>query len=286
MKVLSFGEIVWDVFDSRNVLGGAPLNFAAYISMLGDKGYLVSAVGNDELGRQAVEQIKTYGVDTEYISVTDDKETGKCIVTLNEKGIPSYKVLEDVAYDFISSCCGVEADVFTFGSLALRGEHNRATLKKILDDNKFGEIFVDVNIRAPFYGNESIGMCLENATIVKISDEELPVICKFVCGEDKDPKEAVSVISEKYPQIKLIIITKGDKGACCYDCIKKVIYNCNAHSTNVVSTVGAGDSFGASFLVKYMQTYDCQTSLEFASSISAKVCAYEGAILPKALLAD
>ena len=179
---------------------------------------------------------------------------------------------------------GVEADVFAFGSLALRSEHNRVTLKKILDSNKFGEIFVDVNIRAPFYGNESIEMCLTNATIVKISDEELPVICEFVCGENKGVEESFDVFSAKYPQIKLIIITKGDKGACCYDCINKKIYNCNAHNVKVMSTVGAGDSFGASFLVKYMQTHDCQTSLEFASSISAKVCAYEGAILPKAFM--
>jgi len=281
MKLLSFGEILWDIFDTRKAIGGAPLNFGAYASMLGADTYLVSAVGNDELGREALSIVESYGIDTEYTSVIDNKETGSCVVTLNEQGVPSYNLLQNVAYDYIKPCTGVSADVFAFGSLALRGENNRQTLEKILSENNFSEIFTDVNIRAPHYSDESIETCLKNSTIVKISDEELPVICQYVCGENKGISEFLPILSGKYPQMKLIIITKGDKGACCYKCEEKTLYECDAQKTNVVSTVGAGDSFGASFLVKYLENGDCLASLEFASKISAAVCAHKGAILPE-----
>jgi len=281
MKLFSFGEILWDIFDKQKAIGGAPLNFAAYAAMLGAQTHLVSAVGDDELGKEAVSIVKSYGIDTKYTSVLDDKETGSCRVTLNENGVPSYNLVYDVAYDYIKPCKGVKADVFAFGSLALRGENNRHTLQEILTENDFSEIFTDVNIRAPHYSDESIEICLKNATIVKISDEELPVICKYVCGEDKSVSEIINILCEKYPQLNLIIITKGDKGACCYRCSDKSFYECDAQKVDVKSTVGAGDSFGASFLVKYLQNGDCQASLELASKVSAAVCAYEGAILPE-----
>jgi len=281
MKLFSFGEILWDIFDTRKAIGGAPLNFAAYASMLGAGSYLVSAVGNDELGKEALSIVESYGISTDYTSVLGDKPTGSCIVTLDEKGIPSYNLLYDVAYDYIKPCSGVSADVFAFGSLALRMENNRQTIRKILAENDFSEVFADVNIRPPHFSDESIEICLKNATIVKISDEELPVVCQYVCGENKSISEILPIFSEKYPQMKLIIITKGDKGSCCYKCKEKTLYECDAQKTEVVSTVGAGDSFGASFLVKYLESGDCQAALEFASKISAKVCAFEGAILPK-----
>lgn len=281
MKLLSFGEILWDIFDTRKAIGGAPLNFAAYCAMLGADTYLVSAVGNDDLGKEAVSIVESYGIGTEYISTLDDKQTGSCVVSLNEQGIPSYNLLCDVAYDYIRPCLGVEADVFAFGSLALRCENNRQTIEKILAENKFSEIFTDVNIRAPHFCDESIKICLKNATIVKISDEELPVICQYVCGENKSISEILPILSDQYPQMKLIIITKGEKGACCYTCKDKTLYECNAHKTEVVSTVGAGDSFGSTFLVKYLESGDCQKALEVASKVSAAVCAFEGAILPE-----
>ena len=281
MKLLSFGEILWDIFDTRKAIGGAPLNFAAYAGMLGADAYLVSAVGNDELGREAISIVKSYGIGTEHTDVSDDKETGSCKVTLDENGIPSYNLLYDVAYDYIKPCKSVKADVFAFGSLALRCENNRRTIETILAENDFGEIFTDVNIRAPHYSDKSIEICLKNATIVKISDEELPVICQYLCGENKTIPEVLSILCDRYQQMKLIIITKGDKGACCYKCADNTFYECDAQKVQVKSTVGAGDSFGASFLVKYLESGDCQAALEFASKISAAVCAYEGAILPE-----
>ena len=102
MKLLSFGEIVWDLFGEEQHLGGAPLNFAAFASMLGFESGIISSVGDDKLGQKSIEQLKRLGVNTKYISVLPNKETGKCLVELNENAVPTYIILDDVAYDYIA----------------------------------------------------------------------------------------------------------------------------------------------------------------------------------------
>lgn len=273
MKVLSFGEVLWDVFGNEEKLGGAPLNFAAHCAKLGSKAWLASAVGDDDFGKTAVLQVKGFGINTEHISVMQGKETGKCIVTLDENAVPSYNILDDVAYDYIQVPEVKDMpDVIAFGTLALRRENNRKVLSQILKTHTFSEVFADVNIRAPFYSRETIEFCLENATIVKISDEELPLVTESIFGEAFDLEDASKKISDKYAGIKIIIITKGANGSCCYDCKTGEFFFADAEKVKVLSTVGAGDSFGAAFLVKYMENKPYIECLEFASKISAFVC--------------
>ncbi len=285
MKLLSFGEIIWDVYSQdKQTLGGAPLNFAAYAAMLGSNVYLASSVGTDELGKKAIEQIKELGLNTEYISTADKKTTGQCLVTLDQNGVPSYNILEDVAYDRIRLPDKLPQgpDAIAFGTLALRGEHNRKKLESVLATNNFSEIYADLNIRPPFYSKESIAFCLSNATIVKISDEELPLVTQSLFNSTLDLCDAAVSIAEKYSQIKLLLITCGAKGAFCYDCRNGKTHYCPAESASVVSTVGAGDSFGATFLTQYDKTKDIPYSLKLSAQISAFVVAHKEAIPPNA----
>ena len=99
MKLLSFGEVLWDVFEGEAHLGGAPLNFAAFSAILGAEAKLLSAVGDDELGRRALHHIEALSVGTEYVSVLRDKATGRCLVTRDASALPTYNLLDDVAYD-------------------------------------------------------------------------------------------------------------------------------------------------------------------------------------------
>ena len=276
MKILSFGEIIWDIFGKEKHIGGAPLNFAAHCALLGSKVWLVSRVGDDELGKEATLQVKDFGINTEHISMIQGKETGKCIVCLDENAVPSYNILDDVAYDYIQIPEIKDVpDVIAFGTLALRRGNNRKVLSQILKTHTFSEVFADVNIRAPFYSKEAIEMCLENATIVKISDEELPVVSEVIFGETLGVEDASQKISDKYSGIKTIIITKGANGSCCYDCRTGKFFFADAREVNVVSTVGAGDSFSAAFLSKYMENKPYTECLEFASEISAFVCSQQ-----------
>lgn len=273
MKILSFGEIIWDIYSpTERTLGGAPLNFAAYTAMQGCDAYLASAVGSDELGGLALDELVSLGVRSDFISTVDGKPTGQCLVTLDSNGVPHYNVLENVAYDHIEfSSLGAPFDAICFGTLVLRGEDNKKTVEQILSKNSFSEVFTDLNIRPPFYSKDSIDFCLSRSTIVKISDEELPLVMRSAFGKDADIAESLQLISERYPQIKLILITCGEHGAMCYSTDDGETYSCPAAPASVVSTVGAGDSFGATFLVQFMRTRDIPYSLQAAAKVSAFV---------------
>ena len=281
MKILSFGEILFDVFGESANLGGAPLNFCAHAVRAGAEASMLSAVGNDALGHAALQQVKGYGIDIRHTAIVDDKMTGKCLVTLNAQGVPKYDLLEDVAYDYIPvpRLEGETFDVFYFGTLALRSVNNRKTVETLLSKNVAKDVFVDINIRPPFYCDESILLALKHATLLKISDEELPVVAKAIVGErEHDTDRVVAAIKERFPNVKRMILTRGADGSAAYDLKTGAICRCDAVRTKVVSTVGAGDSFCATFIVNYLQGVDTMTALQKASKISAWVVSQEGAI--------
>lgn len=277
IRILSFGEVLFDSFGDTHMLGGAPLNLAAHAALAGAEVYLASAVGYDELGEKAVEGARALGVKTDHVTRVAEKKTGQCLVTLGEDGSPTYRLLSDVAYDYIAPPEGEESfDVLAFGTLALRGEHNRRTLEEILAAHSFDEVFTDLNIRAPFFSEESIRLCLSAATIVKISDEELPTVTRTLFGESLDPDASVARIGAAYPRIRLFLITLGERGSLCYTGERR--YEMPITPTTAVSTVGAGDSFGATFLVRYLATRDIPAALRAASVVAAFVVAHRGAV--------
>ena len=281
MKLLSFGEIIWDVYGpTERTLGGAPLNFSAYAAMLCDSVYLMSAVGDDTLGNEALKEIKALGIETKYITVLKNRPTGKCDVTLDKNSIPTYKLAENTAYDAIFSQgpLNEKIDAIAFGTLALRDPENRLTLSRILENNSFDEVYTDLNIRPPFYSLESVDFCLRNATVVKISDEELPLVMALLSSPCASAEESVKRIAENYRRIKLIVITCGENGALCYDTQREEIYRCPAVTTHAVSTVGAGDSFGAAFLSQYLTSGDIAAALKIATKVASFVVSHKESI--------
>lgn len=270
MNILCFGEILWDVYPDKAVIGGAALNFAGHFVKNGGDAYMISAIGNDELGKNAIAVTENLKINSKYISVLNE-QTGKCLVTLDSNGVPSYNLLDNVAYDFIGGEVNVNFDALYFGTLALRNEHNRNSLKKLLENNNFGEIICDVNIRAPFYSADTVTLCAKTATVIKISDEELPVVTKILLGEELGYQEAARKIAEKFSNLKVVIITLGAKGAYVLNTKTNKSYEQAAPKTKVLSTVGAGDSFSAAFMYKYMSGEGIEAALKNAIKVSAFV---------------
>lgn len=287
MKVLSFGEILWDVYPDKKYLGGASLNFGAHLAKHGEDVYMLSALGRDILGEEAGKQVTAWGMKDAFVSVLDAFETGKCLVTLDENAVPSYNLLEDVAYDHI--CCENVPDnfhVLYFGTLALRGEYNRRALEGLLTSHTFKEIFVDVNIRAPFYSADTVRFATENATVLKVSLEELATVSKLLgMAQTEDYPLFAKSIADSFDNLKLIIITLGADGAYAYDCVAKTAYFSASDKVKVVSTVGAGDSFSAAFLHTYMQGLDIPTCLKYANKVACKVVSEMDAV-PNYSIAD
>lgn len=279
MRLLTFGEVLWDVYPDNKYIGGAPFNFGAHAAKHGDDVYLVSAVGDDELGKETLACVEDYGLKSDFVAVVQGKETGKCLVELGENKVPEYTLLEDVAYDCIPEPKGRDFDVLYFGTLALRSEHNMDTVKKIIDKHICNSVFVDVNIRPPFYSEASVIFALKNADYIKISDEELGVVSRLALGIDTEDKyETVKKLVKKYTNLKLVILTMGEKGSYVYDCKTGTEYECGAKKVTPVSTVGAGDSFGASFISCLYKGMSIGKCLEVASCVSGFVVSCADAV--------
>ena len=281
MKILSFGEIIWDVYSDKKCIGGAPLNFSAHVAKNGGESFLISCVGNDDLGVQAKQYLAKFGVNNDFV-YTCNKQTGVCKVELDDKGVPSYIIVDDVAYDYIpfdKKLCDKKFDLFYFGTLALRGDNNKKVVEQILNTKCFDKVFCDLNLRAPFFDKQVVDFCLSNADIVKISDNEADFVCHEVLGvEYTNPLDLTKGLSQGYKNLKMVLFTCGDKGAYLYDSTQDKMYFEDAKKVEVVSTVGAGDCFGATFVTELLKENDLQNCMQKASEKSAYVVSKQDAI--------
>ena len=280
MKILSFGEIIWDVYPDEKYIGGAPFNFAAHAKRAGASAFLMSAVGDDALGVQAREMVAFYGVSAEYVSLLREYPTGVCRVTLDQNKIPAYAIADPSAYDFIPlpSTLPQSFDALAFGTLALRREHNRLIIDKLLKQCNFGQVFVDLNIRSPFDHAESIRFALERATMVKISDEELPVVIARLGGTYEGIEKSVAFLTRRFQNLHTVLVTCGGKPSVLYDLRSGKHHTCEAKKTKVVSTVGAGDCYGAFFLTRYLSGDPIESCMEKAADAAAFVVSHAEAI--------
>jgi fructokinase len=284
MKILTFGEIIWDIYPGASFIGGAPLNFCAHCVKCGAEGYMLSATGSDNLKNVTYKELSRLGIRTDFIE-ENNRPTGKCLVTLDEMHIPSFKVLEDTAYDMIrcndeviAKINAIGFDAFCFGTLAQRGAVSRAALSRILDSCRFGEIFCDINLRDGGYDKESVMNCLSYATILKLSEEEEPRLRAFhFWPGDNGMDENAKAIFNNYPRISRIIYTRGSKGAEIY-IRDSGFFTVPAYGEKVVSTVGAGDSFGAVWLSLHLSGLSDRKAAEAAARVSGYVVSVTEAV--------
>ena len=278
MKILAFGEILFDVDKSKNesVLGGAPMNFCSHLTKLGAEGYMLSAVGDDEWGKEALRMADSFGVRKDYVYVSE-KPTGKCLITYSE-GEPSYDLSMMSAYDYISVADDdverIKAerfDVFYIGTLAQRNEVSLQSVRKILRNVDFPVVFYDMNLRQNYYTREIIEDSLKACNILKINREEHDFLIREGFAENE------AELAEKYG-IDIVLFTRDKDGAVLSGKKIKEKIAVDGVEANVVSTVGAGDSMCACFLYNYINGVDAKTALERANILASYVVSHKEAI--------
>ena len=253
MKALIYGEVIWDVYPDKKVIGGAPFNFAAHMAHLDVESYLVTGIGNDSLGSDALLEMQKHGVKTDFVQ-KNDFDTGMCTVTLDQNKVPSYYVHPDTAYDniciddeWIAEIKALGADVFYFNTLIQRNEVSRKSLRYILDNCSFENIFCDINIRKDCFDYESLKLCMEKSTIVKISDEEAHYL--YDLGLVAGDGDCITDVAEAFSNLKQVVYTRGGDGSCVLDTASGQVYDSGKiPPVKVVSTVGAGDCYGATYI--------------------------------------
>ncbi len=278
MDCLCFGEVLWDVFGDKKTLGGAPLNVAGHFSRLGGNASIVSCVGDDELGRLTLAAMDDLGIDRRFVHVDPSCVTGRALVTLAD-GIPSYRFDDPSAWDRIEltdeekdGICSKAWDVFVFGTLAQRNSVSRNTLCYLLDNVDAGTVFFDVNLRLDFYNAEIIRHGIEKAGILKMNDEEVPVVCELLGVESDNP---VSTLIDLY-SLKAVLVTRGKAGSDIY--FDGRMHHQSSRKVKVVDTVGAGDSLSSGFLYFLTKGDEVPVALEKASMLADYVVQHSGAI--------
>lgn len=274
MEVLVFGEILWDVFPEGKRIGGAPFNLAAHLAKLGSEVTLCTAVGEDGPGREALAEMERRGIRRDGAAVVG-APTGFCTVSRDDRGNPAYDLAKGVAYDEIPfpELPKRHYDALCFGTLAQRAAVSRGTLRKLVKEYSFKEIFCDVNIRADFCDRKVMEFCLEHASVLKASREEAGIFRELGFAAGDPPRELFG----KYPNLRRLVLTLDRDGA------KELLPDgtetvSRKPESRLVSAVGAGDSFSAAYLWSLLAGKSGEQALEAGVLLSEYVVTQLGAV--------
>ena len=279
-KVIGIGEIVWDTFPDGAVLGGAPLNFAFVAGELGCEPVIISAVGRDTLAEDTLKRVPDIGLDISTIQ-RNDLPTGRVLIELDNQGIPRYEIVENVSWDAIECteremAIVADADALCWGSLAQRTPGSEKAVVRLLDAAKPGclKIF-DINIRQHYYSREVLANSLKRADILKLNDDELPLVAE-IFSLSGDAGAMISGLIGMF-DLSMVIYTAGASFSEIYDkmgCISHI----DTPKVDVIDTVGAGDSFTAGFIASRLNGASVREAHERAVRVSAYMCTQKGAI--------
>lgn len=287
-KIAGIGEILWDILPEGARLGGAPANFAYHCHQLDGESYPVSRVGDDELGHQARAALDQLGVDTNYLQMNAPQPTGQVQVSLDSAGKPRYEILEDVAWDHLEfkselQILATSLDAACFGVLAQRSRVSRETIYSILHQMPERSIkILDVNLREPFFSRDRVEQSLKLATILKLSDEELPILSDYF-GIEGNVTDRLAAI-RKHFALNLVAYTRGPDGSILLT--GGEIDEFQGVEITAVDSVGAGDSFTAALCMGLLAGWPLGCINKFANEVAAFVCSQKGATpkLPADLL--
>ena len=270
INILSFGELLWDIFPDKKILGGAPANFVFHARQFGSDATLFTALGNDKQGLDLEKTAAKAGIIMQSSRVSHP--TGTAEIILNNEQVPTYKLNDTCACAHIPltnnlKIFATKADLIVFGTIAQRNFESRNTIKKALKLSKpSSKILFDINLRLNFYTKEIIEESLSAANYLKLNDEEESVLQNLF---NKNIEQIISDFN-----LELAILTLGPKGS-------KIITSnsmseCPAAKCKIVDTVGAGDSFTAFFIINYLKGMSISESQKKASKVAAYVCAHNG----------
>ena len=287
--IVGIGEALWDVLPEGKKIGGAPANFAYHVSQFGLDSIVVSAVGNDALGDEILENFRGKGLHT--LIARTDHPTGTVQVTLDGAGVPRYEIRENVAWDNIPFTPELEklareTRAVCFGSLAQRSPVSKETIQRFLDTMPDGEgtykIF-DINLRQDFYSAETAKASLDRCNILMINDEELVIVSRMFGLPAADMKEACRSAVREFG-LKMLILTCGTRGSHVFTPGSESFEE--TPKVEVADTVGAGDSFTGAFIAALLNGKDVREAHRLAVDVSAFVCTMDGAMpaLPEGLL--
>ncbi len=292
-KIAAIGEVLFDSYQGKEVIGGAPFNFIYHLHQfnkiytLGFETGFITKVGSDERGAKVNEIFSKIGLPLQLLQTNDAFDTGVVKVNLNQFGSPEYEIVEQVAYDYIDFTADIKLFIsknmafLYFGTLFQRSEHNKKTLAKCLsEENIFHQkVFFDINLRQNYFSWEVIDNSLLEADYLKVNQDELYLLRTKYFAEKQFyyDKDFIDFLLEEYV-LDAIIVTKGGKGASIYVDEFNFWEHQGKFCYDLKDTVGAGDAFSAIFTLGTLLEWKGHKILERAIDFSTEICKIEGAV--------
>jgi fructokinase len=278
--------LLWDLLPGGARLGGALTNFAVFCARLGNRTTLVSSVGDDDYGRAARTTLTQPNLDLEQLQTDGAHPTGTVEVSFSADKQPRYTIHRNVAWDFIGLTPELlevarAADAVCFGTLPQRHEVSRSTIRSFVEATAPGCARVcDVNLRMPDCSPEVLQWSMAHATIIKLSDEEMPQVFSMLHEQQLavSPRGAAHTLLESFPACQLVAMTLGPHGSLLTT--RESTFGHPGFPIKVVDTVGAGDAFTAGLMHAYLRGASLQQMAEIGNLCGSYVASQPGATPP------
>ena len=274
LPIAVFGEVLMDQFpDGQQVLGGAPFNVAWHLQAFGQNPCFISRIGNDAVGGSIRQAMTDWGMSVKNVQIDPNYPTGTVEVTINNNE-PSYEILADQAYDFIAAQQLNPANQYSViyhGTLALRNGISEQALNA-LKAHHAGKIFVDVNLREPWWHKESVNQWVSNADWVKLNHDELVQLAE----PQNTIQDTMRLFLTKH-NLAVLIVTCGSSGAMALTNAGEFLEVTPTGNISIVDTVGAGDAFSAVLLLGIRQDWPLSVTLERAQAFASALVTQRGA---------
>jgi fructokinase len=282
---VGLGEVLWDLLPQGKQLGGAPANFAYHAHQLGATSSIASSVGRDMtgIGHELLVRLRDLRLSTELAQIDAKHPTGTVSVELDAAGVPTYIIHQNVAWDFIRQTPelldrATRTDVVCFGSLAQRCQTSRSTIRAFLGRMRPESLRIfDINLRQKFYDADIVAQSLELANVLKLNDQELPVVCDLL-KLPADPKSAIAKLIDTF-DLRLLALTRGDKGSLLATKSQTSEHR-GIRPEKLADTVGAGDAFTAAVAIGLLLNRSLEEINEVANRLASYVCTQAGATPP------
>lgn len=278
-----YGEVLFDRFPDRAVLGGAPFNVAWHLQGFGCNPLFISRIGNDDPGGQILQAMQDWGFDTTGLQTDSRFPTGGVVIKMSGTE-HSFNILPDQAYDDIDPeqsrnvLHKVTPSLFYHGSLIIRTKKGRRALDDLLTSLSC-PVFVDINLRDPWWRAEDLTPILHRSRWVKVNDEELEIIGELNNLNAPSLERLARNFKQKY-SIKILIVTRGGEGAFALESEGDIFHVQPEEDIEIVDTVGAGDAFSAVVLLGLQDGWPLATTLQRAQDFASRICRQRGAIIP------
>ena len=272
---LIFGEVLFDQFeDSSSILGGAPFNVAWHLQAFGLQPMFVSRVGDDSYGRRIRDEMQKWGMSTAGLQKDSTYPTGLVSVTIKNDE-PSFNILTDRAYDHISADAlpPIKPSLIYHGSLAVRHPDSAATLSTI--KQRFdAPVFIDVNLRPPWWQHETLNNLLQDANWIKLNNDEIDILIEGKATALEKGRELL----QRY-NVETVVLTLGAEGAIALTLNGEQSRVAPSQALNIVDTVGAGDAFSSVCILGHLKKWPVSTTLERAQAFASAIVQIRGATI-------